>query len=317
MATTEKNANSFSMTSLSAVNSGYSLMLINNSTNEGQLVTMTDLATMILNEIRNKTFTATELGQSSASTLPAAISSLNSAISTVRSIAEKATHSTNLTPYGSRSLDDTEYWKDEFNKGTTTGVIYTAEQLGDGWIHILVDATGYTGTSTYVMDNVSVKASSSFKPDTLYTLLYEVRNNRSVYANPVAHKSQFYIQQANDCMFWGNTVVELLEGTGPSADFAFNMAPDPDVTYRKRFTKKTDDGSHTNNPTNLFRMQYRYGAGDYIDLELRISVYEGRYLGDYMPYIVSDVFDLKKIATHETNGLMSAEDKRKLDNMTI
>lgn len=50
MATTEKNANSFDITSLTAVNSGYSLMLINNSTNEGQLIRMTDLATMILNE---------------------------------------------------------------------------------------------------------------------------------------------------------------------------------------------------------------------------------------------------------------------------
>ena len=80
MSATEKNANSFSMTSLSAVNSGYSLMLINNSTNEGQLITMTDLATMILNELRNQTFTATELGQAAASTLPAAISSLNSAM---------------------------------------------------------------------------------------------------------------------------------------------------------------------------------------------------------------------------------------------
>lgn len=80
MPATEKNANAFDMTTLSAVNSGYSLMLINNSTNEGQLITMTDLATMILNEIRNQTFTATELGQAAASTLPAAISSLNSAI---------------------------------------------------------------------------------------------------------------------------------------------------------------------------------------------------------------------------------------------
>ena len=50
MPTTEKNANAFDMTTLSAVNSGYSLMLINNSTNEGQLIRMTDLATMILNE---------------------------------------------------------------------------------------------------------------------------------------------------------------------------------------------------------------------------------------------------------------------------
>lgn len=80
MASTEKNANTFDMTSLSAVNSGYSLMLINNSTNEGQLITMTDLATMILNEIRNQTFTAAELGQSTAATLVGAISGLNSAI---------------------------------------------------------------------------------------------------------------------------------------------------------------------------------------------------------------------------------------------
>ena len=80
MASTEKNANTFDMTSLSAVNSGYSLMLINNSTNEGQLITMTDLATMILNEIRNQTFTAAELGQSTAATLVGAISGLNSAM---------------------------------------------------------------------------------------------------------------------------------------------------------------------------------------------------------------------------------------------
>lgn len=50
MATTEKNANAFDMTSLTTVNSGYSLMLINNSTNEGQLIRMTDLANMINNE---------------------------------------------------------------------------------------------------------------------------------------------------------------------------------------------------------------------------------------------------------------------------
>lgn len=80
MASTEKNANTFDMTSLSAVNSGYSLMLINNSTNEGQLITMTDLATMILNEIRNQTFTAAELGQPTAATLVGAISGLNSAM---------------------------------------------------------------------------------------------------------------------------------------------------------------------------------------------------------------------------------------------
>lgn len=312
MPATEKNANSFSMTSLSAVNSGYSLMLINNSTNEGQLVTMTDLATMILNEIRNKTFTATELGQSSASTLPAAISSLNSAISSVRSIAEKATHSINLIPFGSRSFEDTVYWRKKFLTGISNNIEYFAEQLEDGWIHIVIDPTGYTGTKAYIDDLVRVAASPSIKTDGLYTMLFEVRNNKSTITGS---RSSIYIQESNGHQFWGQNIIELLEGQTNTGMYLKN-ANTSDGVYRHRFTQRADSGTHAgSNPETLFQMTSRVDVLDVLDYELRISIYEGRYLGDYMPYIVSDVTDLKKTATPTTDGLMSAQDKQKLDNL--
>lgn len=215
-------------------------------------------------------------------------------------IAERATHSLNLTPYGSRSFDDTDYWYNGHEHGGYTGssgVIWNTEQLADGWIHICVDATGYTGTAKYVSDNVIVRTSPSFKENTLYTFLYEVRNNNSVLAETSANNSQFYMQEAASRVFWGGTATEILEGDGTGTGFILRtMAPEANATYRKRYTKMSDDGTHAgSNPEYLFQMQHRYGKGDYLDFELRISIYEGRYLGDYMPYVISDVTDLSQI----------------------
>ena len=215
-------------------------------------------------------------------------------------IAERATHSLNLTPYGSRSFDDTDYWYNVHEYGGvvgSNGVIWNTEQLADGWIHICVDATGYTGTAKYVGNNVVVRTSPSFKLNTLYTILYEVRNNNSVLAETSANNTQFYIQEAASRVFWGGTATEILEGGGTGSGFILRtMAPEANTTYRKRFTKMSDSGTHAgSNPPHLFQMQHRYGAGDYVDFELRISIYEGRYLGDYMPYVVSDVTDLSQI----------------------
>ena len=211
-------------------------------------------------------------------------------------IAEKATHSINLIPFGSRSFDDTYYWNNGFltNGYTSSGVVWNTEQLADGWIHVVGDATGYTGTAKYSSDNVKVRKSLSIKPNTLYTILYEVRNNNSVLASTSANNSYFYIQEATGNQFWGNAAAEVLEGSGSTGSFVLRtMAPEQNTTYRKRFTKMSDAGSHAGeNPGFLFQMQYRYGKGDYLDFELRISIYEGRYLGDYMPYVVSDTTDL-------------------------
>lgn len=215
-------------------------------------------------------------------------------------IAERATHSLNLTPYGSRSFADTDYWYNGHEHGGYTGssgVIWNTEQLTDGWIHICVDATGYTGTAKYVSDNAIVRTSPSFKLNTLYTILYEIRNNNSVLAEASANNTQFYIQEATSKVFWGGSVTEILEGSGTGSGFILRtMAPEANTTYHKRFTKMSDSGTHAgSNPPYLFQMQHRYGAGDYVDFELRISIYEGRYLGDYMPYVVSDVTDLSQI----------------------
>ena len=227
-------------------------------------------------------------------------------------IAERATHSINLTPYGSRSFDDTNYWYTGHNGGYTgsSGVIWNTEQLADGWIHICVDATGYTGTAKYISDNVVVRTSPSFKLNTLYTILYEIRNNNSVLAETSANNTQFYIQEAASKVFWGGSVTEILEGGGTGSGVILRtMVPEGNITYRKRFTKMSDSGTHAgSNPPHLFQMQHRYGAGDYVDFELRISIYEGRYLGDYMPYVISDTTDIEADISAANALAQSAKD---------
>ena len=227
-------------------------------------------------------------------------------------IAEKATHSINLIPFGSRSFDDTYYWNNGFltNGYTSSGVVWNTEQLADGWIHVVGDATGYTGTAKYSSDNVKVRKSPSIKPNTEYTFLYEIRNNNSVLAETSGNNSTFYIQEATGNQFWGNATAEVLEGTGTSGSFVLRtMAPEPNVTYRKRFTKMSDAGTHAgDNPAGLFQMQYRCGNADYLDFELRISIYEGRYLGDYMPYVISDTTDIEADISAANALAQSAKD---------
>lgn len=200
-------------------------------------------------------------------------------------IAEKATHSINLIPFGSRSWDDTAYWKNGFVKDgyESAGYVCYCEQLEDGWIHVVIDGTN--GTSSYLSDNTEVSICPSVKPGKLYTVLYEVRNNKTVYAN--TNNSYFYIVQTANSQFWGGNYNELLEGSGTNSTFTLRtMAPDSDGVFRKRFTKYAD--TEHGDPNKLWRMTFRAGKGDYVDYEVRVSLYEGRYLGDYMPYVVSD-----------------------------
>lgn len=227
-------------------------------------------------------------------------------------IAERATHSINLIPFGSRSFDDASYWIDGFfgDGYVHSGTVWNTEQLNDGWIHFVCDATGYTGSAAYSVDTVRVAKSPSIKPNTLYTILYEVRNNNSVLSSSSGNNSYFYIQEVSSNQFWGNAISELLEGTVTSGSFVLRtMAPEQNTVYRKRFTKMSDAGTYAgNSPTGLFRIGYRTGKGDILDFEFRISLYEGRYLGDYMPYVVSDTTELNAAINAANTLAQSAKD---------
>lgn len=229
------------------------------------------------------------------------------------SIAERATHSPNLTPFGSRSFEDTGYWKNGLSGDgfvDSNGWVWSTEQLADGWIHVVVDATGEDLTASRSGDAVVVDKSPSIKPGELYTFLYEVRNNNSTFAESSGLSSQFYIQAYNYNQFYANAAEEVIEGTVESSIFHLRtMAPDANATYRKRFTKYADDGTYaTAKPTNLMRMIFYVGKGDYIDFELRISIYEGRYLGDYMPYVISDTTDIEADISAANALAQSAKD---------
>lgn len=207
-------------------------------------------------------------------------------------IAEKAKHAINLTPFGSRKLTDSSYWLDGLYRGVSSGVVHTAEQLEDGWIHVTIDPTGYTGTKQYVDDTVRVAVSPSVKAGGLYTIFYEVRNNKSTVVDNNTN-SCFYIQQVSSCQFWGQSFVESLEGKA-TAMLRLRDAITTNGVYRHRFTQLADSGTHAgSNPTALFRMMFRADVRDVLDYEVRVSLYEDRYLGDYMPYVVSDTTGLE------------------------
>lgn len=226
-------------------------------------------------------------------------------------IAEKATHSINLIPFGSRSFDDTYYWYNGFlcNGTVSSQYIFNTEQLEDGWIRVVADGRNYTGSADYVTDVVIVRKSPSIKPGGLYTILYEVRNNNSILSDVSGNNSYFYIVQENGTQFWGGDIHEILEGTRTTSTFTLRtMAPDPDTVYRKRFTKYEDNGAHGADPGFLFRLNFRNGKKDYVDFELRISIYEGRYLGDYMPYVISDTTDIEADISAANALAQSAKD---------
>lgn len=219
-------------------------------------------------------------------------------------IAERATHSLNLIPFGSRSFADAVYWVDPFYIGTNgSKVVFNAEQLEDGWIHVTIDPTNYTGAAAYVGDQVRVAPSPSIKPGGLYTILYEVRNNKSTIVSGGTN-SIFYIQQADRGQFYGQNIVELLEGTGGAIVYLRDAITTNGI-HRHRFTQYADDGTHHygEDPRYLFVMMFRAAREDILDFEVRISVYEGRYLGDYMPYVISDLTGLEAdIAAAQTTA---------------
>lgn len=222
-------------------------------------------------------------------------------------IAEKAKHAINLTPFGSRKLTDSRYWLDGLYRGVSSGVVHTAEQLEDGWIHVTVDPTGYTGTNNYIDDRVRVAVSPSVKANSLYTIFYEVRNNKSTVVNNNTN-SCFYIQPVSSCQFWGLSIVESLEGKA-TAVLYLKDAITTNGVYRHRFTQLADSGTHAgSNPTALFRMMFRADVRDVLDYEVRVSLYEDRYLGDYMPYVISDTTDIEADISAANALAQSAKD---------
>lgn len=236
--------------------------------------------------------------------------------STIRDIINSIT-GINLTPFFSHDLSDVYnaetnpngYWVEYSSYGWTKNSAYTFTQLEDGWLHVHVDNS--SGTATIRNDCCIPRYNPSIKRATMYTFLAEFRNNQST---GVASGSDFYlVQQSGSVQFWGQNTTTApyvrLEGVGNNLS---EVPSDGSYTF-SRFTKYSEpeigSTSHWTEENNMMvTFVFRANAGAVLDYDVRLSIYEGEYWGGYVPYIVSDVTDVRK----------SAEDAHyKIDNMEI
>lgn len=228
---------------------------------------------------------------------------------------------TNIEPFFSHDITDiydpetnpNGYW---MNNGTSYGWTknpnFTFTQLEDGWLHVHIDNSSGTGT---IRNDCCVNRYNPFiKRATKYTFLAEFRNNQSTGA---ASGSDFYlVQQSGSVQFWGQNVTTAplvhLDGIGTVTIPIFDIPSDGRYTF-SRFTKYSEpeigSTSHwTEENDMMVTFVFRANAGAVLDYDVRLSVYEGEYWGGYVPYIISDVTDIRK----------SAEDAHyKIDNMEI
>ena len=224
----------------------------------------------------------------------------------------------NLSPFFSHDLTDiydeetnpNGYWMEYDSYGWTKNSQFVFTQLEDGWLHVHIDNS--SGTATIRNDCCMTRYNPSIKRATKYTFLAEFRNNQSV---GVASGADFYlVQQNGSVQFWGQDVTgapaEKLDGIGGILTRISNIPSDGSYAF-SRFTKysEAEDSTHWTTPESaMVTFVFRANAGAVIDYDVRLSLYEGEYWGNYVPYIISDVTDIRK----------SAEDANyKIDNLEI
>lgn len=204
----------------------------------------------------------------------------------------------NLTPcFSATPYQVGNFW---FMWPTTAGYTYT--YMGDGWVRVQADNT--SGSSTIRSDPAPIRT-EEIKPNTNYTFLMQFRNNNSTGAC-----GGTYIVQTNNCQFWGNTTVKTLESTdgvsGASVNLKTQFVPGTAGVFTRRVVKTSEptDSTHwVGAVKGLFSFTFQTYAGGTLDIETRISIYEGEYTGVYKPWTIKNSQDLQKnIDTFKVGG---------------
>lgn len=157
----------------------------------------------------------------------------------------------NLTPFFSRSLSDATYW----HVIDTTYVT----QLADGWAHVELDNSAGTRAA---FANMAPVVDSYLKLSTAYTVLCEMRN----------------VNVTGGAAFGNITVDDGYKGQFASSSPDVSIVSDG-ATAISCVTRDSFDGCVT---LNHGRVGLYSGAK--VDFDLRLSLYDGTYAGEYRPY---------------------------------
>lgn len=167
----------------------------------------------------------------------------------------------NLSPFYSHEFYDGTYWASASSPHSSElGKCFM--QLEDGWAHVDFDNSERTSNAYH---NIYVKQPiDHIKPNTTYTFVYEVRNLSIVGDGALVLYGQD--SQAGDQM----------ASHGP------NVTITEDGVYRMAFTSRS---SFTDAMVRPVRVCLIIGASTNAQLDVRASLYEGNYKGQYKPYV--------------------------------
>ena len=223
----------------------------------------------------------------------------------------------NLSPFFSHPLEDyalyktntvgsewtnpDAYWLIDKTSGDwnrTGNYTLSVTEIGNGWAHVKMK----NNTSSSQRFDFFVTEPLDHKEGTDYTWLFEIKDNMS---ENVTSANHFYIVQMNqnyakNCWFWGGNITKLLEGkrNGAQVNLYADFPPNTAGVYRQRFMKKTEaTGSTRWNADADMRttalLVFLAPANNDLDFKIRVSLYEGEYMGEYKPYVP----DERKLAT--------------------
>ena len=124
--------------------------------------------------------------------------------------------------------------------------------------------------------------------------MVEIRNNHSIPKSGTTSVGDFYLVQQNNLQFWGQKAIKTIKGaTGSGMSVNLGTCGETYVLQKVQNAEKASDGHWTNNDeanvVGLACWVARCNGGATLDYEVRLSVYEGEYYGNYKPYVDQDV----------------------------
>ena len=227
-------------------------------------------------------------------------------IDAVATEAEQTTPGFNMGPFFSHDLED-KYDAATNPDGYWYGIhTNTYTRLEDGWVHVHYDNS--TGTTRNAR-NALPRPTAGVKPGADYTWLFEFRNNASEGCN-TGNSLVYIVQDSSPTQFWGSTIKENLEGEGTNSGARLDQIPTDGTVYRHRFIKTAeaeDSSYYLPAPIETCLLRTYVEAGGIADFDMRVSLYEGKYMGDYVPYTLS-VDDAIGLALESANVAKNTAD---------
>lgn len=197
----------------------------------------------------------------------------------------------NLVPHLSSlpvTPSENAYW---VVRSGTRNALATFEDVGDGWVHVRLDNTANTAVSRC---DFTCAACPSVRAEGSYTFLFEYRSNQSVAGTSGANQTYIVQQGAPvSVQFWGNYAASVLQGSGVNCtvnldSISTSCTMCDDGVWRKRVVRaaEAEDSPYYDRTgaRGCFCFTAYAAAGGVLDVEMRVSLYEGEYTGPYKPY---------------------------------